>query len=102
LLADWRQHEVVHPDHNHAEQPGQAEKPAEKPSAQPAGNQESKPEEQPQKPGESPAGTPTPKEQAGDLKPHDGAAEQPQKSAFVDRQLQMAVDYLVKELEKEK
>jgi carboxyl-terminal processing protease len=100
LLLDRRRRDVVYPNHNKEEKAEQPEQPAEKPAAPrgyPAGGdqQQPKPEENPQQPADE-----TPKDQGQGAKPQHGATEQPEKPAFIDRQLQMAVDYLVKELAK--
>jgi carboxyl-terminal processing protease len=104
LLLDRRQRDVVHPNHGKPEKSEQPEEPAEKPVAPrgypPGGDQEPRPEEHPQQPADPQAGTPTPKDQGQGTQPHQGAAGAPEKPAFIDRQLQMAVEYLVKELAK--
>jgi hypothetical protein len=114
LLLDRHRRDVVHPNHSKPEKPEQPEQPVEKsvaPGGYPPGGdqqrkpeehpqQDPKPEEHPQQPADPQAGTPTPKDQGQGTQPHQGAAEEPEKPAFIDRQLQMAVDYLLKELAK--
>jgi len=107
LILDRRQRDVVHPNHDQPEKPQQPGQPEENPAApggKPAGGdqQKPKPEERPPQSADPQAGTPAPKDRQQDAQPHQGAAQGSEKPAFIDRQLQMAVDYVVKELAKAK
>jgi carboxyl-terminal processing protease len=128
LFLDRRQRDVVRPNHHQTEEAASTDKaPAENADG---ALEKPQPEEAPQQPagetpkgetpkgetpkdetpkGETPKGetpkdeTPkdeTPKDKEQDAQPKPGAAEQPETPAFVDHQLQMAVDYLTKELAK--
>lgn len=93
LFLDRRQREIVRPN---VEKPEETNPPEEKPTEK-ANPDRRKPEakEGPQQPADKTSG--------GDgqtAQPDDGPTQEPEKPAFVDRQLQMAVEYLIGKLAK--
>ena len=107
LVHDRRQRDVVRPNRRQpkddepeepeepeeAEEAEEAEQPQEKPAENADDQQKTDPEEDARPPADE---TPQHDEQAE--RPDNGAKEEPEKPAPVDRQLQMAVEYLIKEL----
>ena len=96
LILDRRQRDVVRPNHDQAEG---AERPEQEPAENAHGDQQKpKPEEDPKQPADEAPADEAPEDDGQIAPPDDDPTQQPEKPAFIDRQLQMAVEYLTKEL----
>ncbi len=101
LVHERRQRDVVHPNRrqpkddepDEPDKPEEAEQPQEKPAEDAGGQQKTDPEEDARPPADE-----TPQHDEPAERPDNGAKEEPEKPAPVDRQLQMAVEYLIEEL----
>ncbi|MHC4176290.1 MAG: S41 family peptidase [Planctomycetota bacterium] len=98
LILDRRRRDVVRPKPDEAEEAEEKAEEPDQPEGKPAeeaddGQQQPKPEEDPQHPADE-----TSEDDDQATQSDDTATEEPEEPAFVDRQLQMAVDYLTERL----